>query len=135
MLALTGLASTATAQDRLDRALRDGKLSGQSQRVILRAKPGYDAWARKLLLDRGKSIDAELPSIGAFAVELTPAELDALCFSSVFDGCSVDGEVRPSAAAPRPRRRPMPRRRAPSPLQPPPCIPLRRSARCSARSV
>ncbi len=59
------------AQDRLDRALREGKKAGKAQRVILRAKPGYEAWARQLLASKGKTIDAELPSIGAFAVEMS----------------------------------------------------------------
>ena len=57
--------------------------SGESQRVIVKAKPGYEAWARQLLAQRGKHIDAELPSIGALAVELTAGELDASASSAV----------------------------------------------------
>ena len=48
------------------------------QHVIVKAKPGYEAWARQLLQQNGKTIDAELPSIGGIAVELTAAELDVL---------------------------------------------------------
>ena len=99
LVALIGLAGTASAQDKLDRALREGRQSGKTQRVILKSKPGYQAWARKLLSDRNKAVDAELPSIGGFAVELTAAELDAFCGSSVASGCSEDTIVRPSGAA------------------------------------
>ncbi len=62
--------------------LREASRSGQSQRVIFKAKPGYEAWARKLLAQKGKNIDAELPSVGAFAVELTAGELDVFCNST-----------------------------------------------------
>ncbi len=96
MLAIAGTATTANAQDKLDRALREGKRSGKTQHVIIKAKPGYEAWARELLAQHGKNIDAELPSIGAFAVELSATELD-LCKSSVFEGCSEDSYVSPSA--------------------------------------
>ena len=92
LLAIAGFAATAIAQDKLDRALRDGQRSGKSQRVIVKAKPGYEAWARQLLAEHGKNIDAELPSIGALAVELAAGELD-LCKSAVFDGCSEDSYV------------------------------------------
>ena len=71
MLAIAGTATTANAQDKLDRALREGKNSGKTQHVIVKAKPGYEAWARQLLAQNGKNIDAELPSIGALAVELS----------------------------------------------------------------
>ncbi|HWI20179.1 MAG TPA: hypothetical protein VNT81_20640, partial [Vicinamibacterales bacterium] len=95
-----GIASAQTNHDKLDRALREGRRSGKAQRVIVKAKPGYEAWARELLAQKGKSIDAELPSIGALAVELTPAELE-LCKSGVLDGCSEDSYVRPTGAAAR----------------------------------
>ena len=42
------------AQDKLDRALREGKRAGKSQRVIVKAKPGYETWARQLLEQGGK---------------------------------------------------------------------------------
>ncbi|HTH24471.1 MAG TPA: hypothetical protein VL919_05140, partial [Vicinamibacterales bacterium] len=71
MLAIAYTATTAYAQDKLDRALREGKRSGTTQHVIMKAKPGYEAWARELLAQHGKNIDAELPSIGALAVELS----------------------------------------------------------------
>src|SRR5829696_8847136 len=90
MLAIAGTASTASAQDKLDRALRDGKKSGKAQQVIFKAKPGYEAWARQLLAQKGHKIEAELPSIGSFAVELSAAELEAICQSTVSDGCSED---------------------------------------------
>jgi hypothetical protein len=93
MIAVSGLAGTASAQDKLDRALREGKRAGKSQRVILKAKPGYDAWARHLLAQKGKTIEAELPSIGGLSVELGAAELDAICNSTVFEGCSEDAVV------------------------------------------
>ena len=104
LVALVGLADTALAQDKLDRALREGRRSGKAQRVILKAKPGYDAWARKLLAERNKQVDAELPSVGGFAVELAASELDAFCNSSVFDSCSEDATVRPTAAAKSPSK-------------------------------
>ena len=50
---VAGTATTANAQDKLDRALRDGKKSGQAQHVIVKAKPGYEAWARQLLQQNG----------------------------------------------------------------------------------
>ena len=85
--------------------MREGQRSGKAQRVILKAKPGYDAWARKLLAQRGKNIDAELPSIGGFAVELAAGELEAFCNASVFDGCSEDSIVTPTARRLRRRHR------------------------------
>src|SRR5688572_33494414 len=84
-LAIAGTATTANAQDKLDRALRAGQGSGKAQRVIVKAKPGYEAWARQLLAQRGKNVSAEMPSIGGLAVELAADELD-ICKSSVFDG-------------------------------------------------
>ncbi len=86
-------AASASAQDKLDRALRDGKRSGQPQRVILTARPGYSGWLRQSLLNNGQHVDADLPSVGALATELTPQQLDAYCGSSMVDRCSVDGEV------------------------------------------
>ena len=97
-LAIAASASTANAQDKLDRALRDGKNSGQSLRVIVKAKPGYEAWARQLLQQSGTHIDAELPSINALAVELSGGQLD-LCKSSVVESCSEDTYVSPSQFA------------------------------------
>ena len=112
IMAVIGLADTASAQDKLDRALRDASPSGQSQRVIFKSKAGYEAWARKLLTQKGKAIDAELPSVGSFAVELTADEMKVFCNSSVSDGCSADAIVKSSGGrAPRvfapcsPRRR------------------------------
>ena len=64
-LAIAGSATTVTAQDNLDRALREGQRSGRPQRVIVKAKPGYEAWARQLIQQRGKQISAEMPSIGS----------------------------------------------------------------------
>ena len=93
----SGLAS-AQSPDRLDRALREGKKSGKAQRVILKAKPGYEAWARQMLASKGKKIDAELTSIGAFAVEMSAAELAMCCESTSSNGCSEGTVVTPSAA-------------------------------------
>src|SRR6185436_3537480 len=107
MLAFAGTAATASAQDKLDRALREGKASGQAQHVIVKSKPGYEAWARQLLQQNGKTVEAELPSIGGLAVELTAEELE-LCKSSVLAGCSLDSYISPSAAtgpSTAPRRR------------------------------
>jgi len=112
-LAIADSATSANAQDKLDRALREGQRSGKPQRVIVKAKPGYEAWARKLLVDNGTNIDAELPSIGALAVELAASELD-LCKSAVFDGCSEDSFVSPSAAANQQSRTSDPRPAAPT---------------------
>ena len=98
IMALTGLAGTAAAQDKLDRALREARKSGTAQRVIFKSKAGYEAWARKLLTQKGKDIDAELPSVGSFAVELTADEMNVVCNSTVSDGCSSDALVSPSGA-------------------------------------
>ncbi len=103
LLTLTVVALGATpvaAQDKLDRALREGKAAGRSQNVILKAREGYEGWARQLLAQKGKSIDAELPSIGAVAANLSPAELDAICKHPAFSGCSEDSAVSSSAAMP-----------------------------------
>ena len=96
LLAVFGVDGPAAAQSKLDRALHDGKQAGKTQRVILKSKPGYEAWARFVLEQSSKSVDAELPSVGAFAVELGADELDAYCGSVVFDSCSEDATVRPS---------------------------------------
>ena len=57
MLAIAGTPTMASAQDKLDRALREGGRSGKVQRVIFKAKPGYDEWARQLLAKKGKKVD------------------------------------------------------------------------------
>src|SRR5688572_29093312 len=86
LVALAGLASRASAQqDKLGRALREASRSGKAQRVIFKSKPGYEAWARKLLTDKGKTIGSEMPSVGSFAVELTVGEMQVLCNSTVSD--------------------------------------------------
>src|SRR5215203_1676435 len=98
LLAFLGSASTAHAQvhDKLDHALREGKKAGKSQHVILRARPGYEAWARQLLNQHGTGVESELPSIGALTAELKASELDVLCKSVAFLGCSEDSYVSPS---------------------------------------
>src|SRR5688500_913625 len=96
-LALAGLAGNASAQDKLDRALRESGKSGNAHRVIVKSKPGYEAWARHLLGQKDKTILAELPSVGGFVVTLTSDEMDAICGSRVLDGCSADAPVMPSA--------------------------------------
>ena len=100
MLAIAGAATTANAQDKLDRALRDAKNSGETLHVIVKAKPGYEAWARQLLQQNGTTIEAELPSVSGLAVALTGSQLD-LCRSSVIDSCSEDSYVSPSTAVSR----------------------------------
>src|SRR5258707_4221753 len=98
ILALLGPVAAASGQEKLDRSLREGKKSGQSQHVILKARPGYEGWVRDLLAKNGATIDAELPSINAIAAELGPAALKALCEdSNVSVGCSSDPVVSPSA--------------------------------------
>ena len=101
ILAVAGNAATADAQsqDKLDHALREGKKAGKSQHVILKAKPGYEAWARQLLNQNGKEIESELPSIGAMTAELTAGELDVFCKAAVFLGCSEDAYISPSGFA------------------------------------
>src|SRR5687768_98271 len=99
IMAVIGLADTASAQDKLDRALREASRAGKAQRVIVKSKPGYEAWGRKLLMQKGKKIHAELPSVRGFAVELTAGELDVICSSTAFDGCSDDASVTTTAAA------------------------------------
>ena len=78
MLAIAGTATTANAQDKLDRALREGQRSGRAQRVIVKAKPGYEAWARQLLAQNGKDIDGRNAEHQRLAVELAAGELDTL---------------------------------------------------------
>ena len=65
IMAVVGLADTASAQDKLDRALREASRSGKAQRVILKSKAGYEAWARKLLRRRART---STPSCRASAV-------------------------------------------------------------------
>ena len=113
ILAIAGLAASASAQDKLDRALREASRSGKAQSVIFKSKAGYETWARKLLADKGKNIDAELPSVGSFAVELTAGEMDVLCNSPVSDGCSADALVEPQREAARSPARHSPRYFAP----------------------
>lgn len=103
VVAFFGSVSSASAQDKLDRALREGKREGHTQRVILTARPGYSGWLRQSLLNNGKNVDADLPSVGALATELTPQQLDAYCGSSMVDRCSVDAEVTAHAAPARRR--------------------------------
>src|SRR5262245_59201565 len=98
-IASSPLTASAQGQDKLDRALRDGKRSGKPQRVIVKARGGYEAWARQLLAARGKNIDAELPSINAVALELQADELDEICGNAIFASCSEDSYVTPSGAA------------------------------------
>src|SRR5262245_60893240 len=94
---LLASASAASAQDKLDRSLRDGKRAGHTQRVILKARPGYSAWVRDLLSKHGVVIDAELPSIEGIAAELDPRVLKAICEdSNATIGCSADPEISPS---------------------------------------
>ena len=124
LLAIAGTATTAHAQDKLDRALRDGKNSGEPLHVIVKAKPGYEAWARQLLQQNGTLIEAELPSIGGLAVELSGSQLD-LCKSAVVESCSEDSHVSPSSAVPATYDDDLHRRRSAS----------RRSTRCLARSA
>src|SRR5688572_16212715 len=85
LVLVAGVASPASAQqDKLDRALREASRSGKAQRVIVKSKPGYEAWGRKLLTQKGKKVHAELPSVGAFTVELTAGELAVICNSTLF---------------------------------------------------
>ena len=96
MLAIAGTATTANAQDKLDRALRDGKNSGETLRVIVKAKPGYEAWARQLLQQNGTTIEAEMPSIGATRrrTDRPASSISARARSST--SCSEDSYVSPS---------------------------------------
>ena len=95
LLALLGFADSAAApQDRLDRALRDGKVGGQSQRVIVTAETGAEARVRELLTKRGARIEAELAIIDAVTVTLSAADLIAICEeSAAVRSCAIDGEV------------------------------------------
>ena len=95
LAALLGVAGSASApQDKLDRALRDGKVLGQSQRVIIKAAPGADTRLRQLLAERGTRIEAELHIVGAMTVTLSAADLIAVCEESpAVRSCSIDGEV------------------------------------------
>ena len=94
---LVALVATASAQERIDRALREGRHQSATQRVIIKAKPGYASWVRHLLAQRGNEIYAELPSIDAVAAELSSLDLDAVCLHSVAAGCAIDAVVSPSA--------------------------------------
>src|SRR5262245_60310682 len=91
LLTVSAVASPAFAQDKLDKALREGQQSGKSQRVILTTRPGYEDWARQLLQARGKK-PGELSGIGALTAELSASEL-ALCNSAAFVACSEDALV------------------------------------------
>ena len=52
ILIVMGLAAPASAQDKFDRALRESKKSGESQRVIFKSRAGYEAWAAILSSSR-----------------------------------------------------------------------------------
>ena len=93
---LVGFAGSASAQDKLDRALREGKAAGETQRVILKTADGYGLWARQLLHSRGKRIDAEMPSVNGLALELSASELESFCSQAYSKGCSKDADVSPS---------------------------------------
>lgn len=98
---LAVLTSTSSAlaepQDKLDRALRQGKSSPRSQRVIVEARPGYSEWVRVLLAHRGR-LSEELSSNGSLTAELSAADLEALCeMSTAVTMCHSDAEVKPDA--------------------------------------
>lgn len=100
LVVLVGFVASASAQERIDRALREGRYQTASQRVIVKAKPGYAPWVRQLLAQRGIDIYAQLPSIDAVAVELSSSDLDAVCFHSIALGCALDALVSPTTAKP-----------------------------------
>ena len=95
LLALLGFTNAAAVpQNRLDRALRDGKVQGHAQRVIVTAEIGGEARVRELLAKRGARIEAELAIIDAVTVTLSAADLIAVCEkNSAVRSCSIDGEV------------------------------------------
>ena len=55
-----------------------GRVQAAALRVIVKAKPGYEGWARQLLQENGTQIEAELPSINALAVALSGDQLRSL---------------------------------------------------------
>ena len=102
LAAIVGFAGNASAQDKFDRALREGRGAGKTHRVIITTEAGYEPWVREMLTRAGKSIEAELPSVNGLAVELTDAELDTVCPSGIVRGCHSNPTVSPTAS----RRKP-----------------------------
>src|SRR4029453_5104874 len=99
---LAVLTSTSSAlagqQDKLDRALAQGKSSSSSQLVIVEPLPGYSEWVRVLLAHRGK-LSEELSGNGSLTAELSAADLEALCeMSTAVRMCHSDAEVKPDAS-------------------------------------
>ena len=94
-LLLVGLPVAAQGQEpeaKLDRALR-GARGAESQRVIIRTKPGARAAVREVLKKRGKAVQAEHPSIEALTVEVLGAELAALAARPDVESLALDAEV------------------------------------------
>ena len=77
IMAVIGLADTASAQDKLDRALREASGPARRSASFSSPSPATKRGRGKLLTQKGKNIDAELPSVGGFAVELTAGELES----------------------------------------------------------
>jgi hypothetical protein len=118
MLAIAGTSTTANAQDKLDRALREGKRSGKSQRVIVKASPVTKPGRASCSRSRARTSTPSCRVSAALRVELTVGELD-ICKSAVLEGCSEDSYVSPMGGEERlqgahDRRR----RRRPKPWQP-----------------
>jgi serine protease AprX len=97
-LALVPTLALAQSAVRLDQSLTEARREGRSSRVIVKAKAGYRAWLKQQLAAQGKEVGAEHESIDALSVELSAADLDAVCGGPAADGCSVDAVVSPSAS-------------------------------------
>lgn len=97
-LALLPTLALAQPAARLDRSLAEAQREGRSSRVIVKARAGYRAWLKQQLAAQGKHVGAEHESIDALSVELSAAEVEAVCGDPATNGCSVDAVVSPSAS-------------------------------------
>ena len=84
---------------KLDRALQHAhaKGDGGKQRVIIRAKAGYETWLRQQLMAQREHITGEYPSIAAMSVELDADTIGRWSLSQAIASISSDPNVSPTA--------------------------------------
>src|SRR5215203_3666163 len=79
---------------RLDRALEQAQREGRSSRVIVQARQGSRTWLKTQLQSQGVTPSDALASIDALSVELTAAQVAAVCGSAAALTCSEDVVVK-----------------------------------------
>ena len=80
---------------KVDRALREAVAAGstESQRVIIRTKPGYRLTLREALQAHGDAITNDHPSISALSAEVRPEDIEVLAKSTGILSVSADAIV------------------------------------------